>query len=86
MVGGRWRQQLRSRIDAHQLDQATALDALMQLAGEEHRRDFYAELTGFRAYSPQELSALWLHGDRYRAQQWPEQWHITLTEAKTAAA
>ena len=37
----------------------------MALAGEEHERDFYAVLTGFRAYSPQDLSVMWLHGYRY---------------------
>ncbi len=40
----------------------------MQLAGEDNRKDFYAVLTGFRAYSTQVLSVLWLHGDRY----WPQ--------------
>jgi hypothetical protein len=33
LLSGRWGQQLRSLFDAHQLDTATALDALMQLAG-----------------------------------------------------
>ncbi len=50
----------------------------MQLAGEEQRRDFYAVNSRFRSYSPQELSALWLQGDRYRAQQWAEQWIASL--------
>jgi hypothetical protein len=74
LLSNRWRQQLRSVIESHQLDPATALAALMQLAGEEHRKGFYAVLTGFRAYSPEELSVLWLHGDHYRPQQWLEQW------------
>ena len=47
----------------------------MALAGEEHRKGLYAVLTGFRGYSPEELSTLWLHGDRYRPEQWLEQWH-----------
>jgi hypothetical protein len=81
LLSNRWRQQLRSVIDAHQLDPATALAALMALAGEKHRKGFYAVLTGFRAYSPQELSTLWLHGDRYRPQQWLEQWHRSLPAA-----
>lgn len=81
LLSNRWRQQLRSVIDAHQLDPATALAALMALAGEKHRTGFYAVLTGFRAYSPQELSTLWLHGDRYRPQQWLEQWHRSLPAA-----
>ena len=50
----------------------------MQLAGEELRRDFYTVLSRFRSYSPKELSALWLQSDRYRAQQWPEQWIASL--------
>ena len=78
LLSNRWRQQLRSVIDAHQLDPAMALAALMALAGEEHRKGFYAVLTGFRAYSPQELSTLWLHGDRYWPQQWLEQWIASL--------
>jgi len=83
LLSNRWRQQLRSLIDTHQLDPATILAAQMQLAGEEHRRDFYAVLTGFRAYRPLELSALWLDGDRYRPQQWLEQWIATLPSSKT---
>ena len=78
LLSNRWRQQLRSLIESHQLDPATALAALMHLAGEEHRKGFYAVLTGFRAYSPQELSVLWLHGDHYRPQQWLEQWIASL--------
>ena len=85
LLSNRWRQQLRSLIDTHQLDPATALDALVHLADEEHRRTFYTVLTGFRAYSPQELSALWLHGDRYRPQQWLEQWIAELPSSKTGA-
>ena len=88
LLSNRWRQQLRSLIAAHQLDPATALAELMQLVGEEHRQGFYAVLTGFRAYSPQELSALWLHGERYRPEQWLEQWRRSLPAppAATAAA
>jgi len=76
-------QQLRSLIEAHQLDPATALAELMQLVREEHRQGFYAVLTGFRAYSPHELSGLWLHGDRYRPEQWLEQWRRSLAEHAT---
>jgi hypothetical protein len=86
LLSNRWRQQLRSVIEAHQLDPATALAALMQLAGEEHRKGFYAVLTGFRAYSPQELSVLWLHGDHYRPQQWLEQWIASLPGERVDAA
>jgi hypothetical protein len=74
MLSGRWRRQLCSQIKAHDLDPATALDALMALAAEKHRRAFYAVLTGFRSYNPAELSALWLEGDRYRPELWLEQW------------
>jgi hypothetical protein len=74
MLSGRWRQRLRSQIAQHALDPAAALEALMALAGEEHGRNFYAVLTGFRSYSPLELSGLWLEGDRYRPEVWLEQW------------
>jgi hypothetical protein len=74
MLSGRWRQRLRSQIAQHALDPAAALEALMELAGEEHGRDFYAVLTGFRSYSPLELSGLWLEGDRYRPEVWLEKW------------
>ena len=47
----------------------------MALAEEEHRRDFYAVLTGFRRYTPTELSVLWL-----------EQWEGSLPAARAAAA
>jgi hypothetical protein len=38
-----------------------------------------------RACGLQELSVLWLHGDRYRPQQWLEQWIATLPSSKTGA-
>ena len=78
LLSNSWRQQLRSLIEDNQLDPATALDALMLLAGEEHRKGFYAVLTGFRSYSPEELSALWLHSDHYQPQQWLDQWIVSL--------
>lgn len=37
----------------------------MQLAVDDNRKGLYAVLTGFRAYSPQELSVLGLYGYRY---------------------
>jgi len=83
LLSNRWRQQLRSLIEEHQLDPATALAELMQLVGEEHRQGFYAVLTGFRAYTPHELSTLWLHCDRYRPEQWLEQWRRSLAEHAT---
>jgi hypothetical protein len=53
----------------------------MELAGEEHGRNFYAVLTGFRSYSPLELSSLWLEGDRYLPELWLEQWIANTPEA-----
>jgi hypothetical protein len=70
---GRWRRQLQAVIKEHRLDPAAAVETLMDQAGEEHRRDFYAVLTGFRRYSPAELAALWLSSDRYRPEKWLEQ-------------
>jgi hypothetical protein len=50
--------------------QASALSSRwrrqLQALIEEHRRDFYAVLTGFRRYSPAELSVLWVERDRCR--------------------
>lgn len=86
LLSNRWRQQLGSLIESHQLDPATALAALMLLAGEEHRKGFYAVLTGFRAYSPEELSVLWLHGDHYQPQQWLEQWIASIPDQRMDAA
>ncbi len=42
-------------------------------------------LSRFRSDSPQDLSALWLHGDRYRAQQWQEQWIASLPGGRVDA-
>jgi hypothetical protein len=83
---GCWRRQLQAVIKEHRLDPAAAVETLMDLAGEEHRRDFYAELTGFRRYSPAELAALWVSGDRYRPEQWLEQWRHALPDVEVAAA
>jgi len=43
-------------------------------------------LTGFRRYSPAELAALWVSGDRYRPEQWLEQWRQTVPAVQAAAA
>jgi hypothetical protein len=85
MLSGRWRQQLRTHIETHDLDPATALNELMARAVEEHRRGFYAVLTGFRFYSPAELGALWLEGDRYWPELWLEQWRATSTSSDSSA-
>lgn len=58
----------------------------LQALIEEHRRDFYAVLTGFRRYSPAELSVLWVEKDRYRPELWLEQWQRSLPAARAAAA
>jgi hypothetical protein len=63
------------------------LDLLHQfIVGEAHRRYFYAVLTGFRRYSPAELSVLWVEKDRYRPELWLEQWQRSLPAARAAAA
>lgn len=78
VLSSRWRRQLQTLIEEHQLDAA--------LAGEEHRRDFYAVLTGFRRYTPAELLVLWLEKDRYRPELWLEQWKRSLPAGKASAA
>ncbi len=82
----RWRRLLQTVIKESQLDPATAINALMQLAQEEHRRDFYAVLTGFRRYSPAELAVLWVSGDHYWPEQWLAQWCDALPATKAAVA
>lgn len=86
MFSGRWRQILHKQIAQLNLDPADALASLMALAGDEHGRDFYAVLTGFRSYCPTELALLWLEADRYRPELWLEQWSSeVMAMAKTAA-
>ena len=43
-------------------------------------------LTGFRRYTPTELSVLWLEKDRYWPELWLEQWEGSLPAARAAAA
>ena len=85
-LSSRWRRLLQSQIKEHQVDPSAALDALMALAGEEHGLDFYAVLTGFRRYSPAELSVLWVEKDRYLPELWLQQWQRSLPGAKGATA
>jgi len=85
-LSSRWRRLHQSQIKEHQLDPAAALDALTALAGEEHGRDFYAVLTGFRRYSPAELTVLWVEKDLYRPELWLQQWIASLPGERVNAA
>ena len=65
-------------------DELVGDEETLALAGEEHGRDFYAVLTGFRRYSPAELSVLWVEKDRYRPELWLHQWQRSLPGARGA--
>ena len=73
-LSARWRHQLRRVVEDCGLDPGEAMDALVSQAGEEQRRRFYAVLTGFGDYSPEELRSLWLEESLYRPGQWLDQW------------
>ena len=73
-LSARWRHQLRSVVEDCDLDPGEAMEALVSQAGEEQSRRFYAVLTGFGDYSPEELRGLWLEEGLYRPGQWLDQW------------
>jgi len=77
-LSSKWRQHLRRVVEEHDLDPSDAMEGLAAEVEEVHRKRFYAVLTGFGDYRPEELSALWLEGDNYRPRQWLEQWEQTV--------
>jgi transcriptional regulator with XRE-family HTH domain len=77
-LSSKWRQHLRRVVEECDLDPSDAMEGLATEAGAEHRKRFYAVLTGFGDYRPEELSALWLEGDTYLPRQWLEQWEQTV--------
>ncbi len=72
LLSSRWRRQLQALIEEHQLDAAAELGD-------------YAVLTGFRSYTPAELSMLWVEKDRYRPELWLEPWKRSLPPAVSTA-
>ncbi|TGG94772.1 MAG: hypothetical protein ERJ67_01720 [Aphanocapsa feldmannii 277cV] len=77
---------MRSVVKDCDLDPGEAMDALVSQAGEEQGRRFYAVLTGFGDYSPEELRGLWLEEGLYRPGQWLDQWEeATRRDSKEAS-
>ena len=65
---------MRRVVDECELEPSDALNSLAAGASAEHRKRFYAVLTGFGDYKPEELAPLWIEGDLYQPRQWLEQW------------
>ncbi len=73
-LSAKLRNQLRRVVDECELDPSDAITALAAEASEEHRKRFYAVLTGFGDYKPEELAPLWIEGDLYQPKRWLDQW------------
>ena len=73
-LSSKWRNQMRRVVDDCGLEPSDALNSLAAEASEEHRKRFYAVLTGFCDYKPEELAPLWVEGDSYQPKRWLDQW------------
>ena len=73
-LSSKWRNQMRRVVDECGLEPSDALNALAAEANEGHRKRFYAVLTGFGDYKPEELAPLWIEGDLYQPKRWLDQW------------
>ena len=73
-LSSKWRNQMRRVVDDCGLEPSDALNSLAAEASEEHRKRFYAVLTGFGDYKPEELAPLWVEGDSYQPKRWLDQW------------
>jgi hypothetical protein len=76
-LSSRWRKQMRRVVSTHGLDPIDALNALVAAAGPEHGKRFYAVLTGFGDYSPNEIAGLWVSGDSFMPQSWLDSWEAS---------
>jgi hypothetical protein len=70
----KWRSQMRRVVDECGLEPSDALNSLAAGANEAHRKRFYAVLTGFGDYKPEELAPLWIEGDLYQPKRWLDHW------------
>ena len=66
--------ELRRVVEDYSLDPSEAITSLAAVASEEHRKRFYAVLTGFGDYKPEELAPLWIEADHYQPKRWLDQW------------
>jgi hypothetical protein len=73
-LSAKWRNQMRRVVDEYGLEPSDALNSLAVEASEEHRKRFFAVLTGFGDYKPEELAPLWIEGDQYLPKRWLDQW------------
>ena len=73
-LSSKWRSQMRRVVDECGLEPSDALNSLAVEASEEHRKRFFAVLTGFGDYKPEELAPLWIEGDVYLPKRWLDQW------------
>jgi transcriptional regulator with XRE-family HTH domain len=73
-LSAKWRQQLRRVVEEWALDPSEAITTLAAAASEDHRKRFYAVLTGFGDYKPDELAPLWIGTDQYLPKRWLDQW------------
>jgi hypothetical protein len=78
----RWRNHMHRVVLQLDLEPSSALASLVDGAAEEHRKRFYAVLTGFGDYRPDELDALWIEGDTYWPEQWLSQWELRKAQAE----
>ena len=76
-LSSRWRKRMRQVVNEHQLDPSYALQTLQAMAGLEHGKRFYAVLTGFDDYRPEELVGLWVEGETFQPQLWLDRWAAT---------
>jgi len=76
-LSAKWRQQLRRVVEECELDPSEAITSLAAVASEEHRKRFYAVITGFGDYKPEELAPLWIGADQYQPKRWLDQWEAS---------
>ena len=80
-LSSKWRNQMRKVVDECGLEPSDAINCLAANASDEHRKRFYAVLTGFGDYKPDELATLWLEGDKYQPNHWLDQWEAASRKA-----
>ena len=83
-LSSKWRSQMRRVVDECGLEPSDALHALAAEASEEHRKRFYAVLTGFGDYQPDELAPLWIEGDTYQPKAWLDRWEALNKKGRPA--